>query len=205
MMPGVHVDGRFASSHAADVVDARDLRPGIALVLRVRLQLATSSAPTCRSRKPSGWPKSVEPDGDMVDAPSARDRVGRLQPHLVPDRRIAGVQRRQAVRRVEAIDRLHQVEDRAAHHGLVRAPGDEPGMRHVAAGERAQHAHLAPDDVVALRAQVRRAAAQHEPAAAALELQQHVLRAAGQRLDARDLAGREALSVHPARRARRSR
>ena len=110
-------------------------------------------------------------------------------------------ERRQAAGRVEAVDRLHQVEDGVARHaGLgLAGPGDERGVGHVAAGEGRQHPGLAPHHLVAGPAQVAGAAAQHVVAAARVEPQQHVLGAAGQRSSVGDRPGGQPLVVHPPR------
>ena len=100
-------------------------------------------------------------------------------------RDVGGVRLGQAERGVEPVDRLHQVE-RGADHVEVRLGGDQAGVRHVGAGEGAEHAGLAAHRLVAVGPLVRRRAAQHELAVAAPEPQQHVLGAAGDQLDVAD-------------------
>ena len=98
------------------------------------------------------------------------------------------------------MDRRHQVEDGAAHHGLVGAAGDEARMRHVAAGQGRQDALLAPHHVVAGGPQMLRPAAQDVVATAAREAHEHVLRAAGERLTCSIApAGSPCSSIHRAR------
>src|SRR3546814_8373489 len=59
-----------------------------------------------------------------------------------------------------------------------RAAGDQPRMRDIGFGQRAQHAGLAAHGLAAVHVRGQRRAAQHEPPRSAPELQQDVLRAA---------------------------
>lgn len=62
---------------------------------------------------------------------------------------------------------------------------------------RAEQPRLATDDVIALGAQMFRAAAQHIVLTAAREAQHDVLCATAQRGDLLELAGRQTLLIHP--------
>ena len=106
------------------------------------------------------------------------------------------MERWQAGGRVKAVDRLHQVEGRP-DHGLVRTGGDQAGMRHVGAGESGEHPRLAPHGLVGIVAQVAWRPAQDIGPAGPLELQQQVLRPAGQGLGPFDRSRAETLAVHP--------
>ncbi|SKT97092.1 Uncharacterised protein [Mycobacteroides abscessus subsp. abscessus] len=72
---------------------------------------------------------SVQAQFLVVERAEGRDAADRLQAHLMPNFGIAGMQFRQADRRIESVHGLHQVEDSAAQHGLVGARRNELGRR----------------------------------------------------------------------------
>ena len=101
--------------------------------------------------------------------PRQRDRaVDYRLAHLAAHVGAGGMIGRQRDRRIEAIDRLHEVKGRAQHRG-VALPGDEAGMRHVRSGQRGQHLHLAAHDFVAFGARPARRAPQDVGTAGAIE------------------------------------
>jgi hypothetical protein len=137
-----------------------------------------------------------EADGEVIDAAEGERGVDHGQAHAAADGRVAGVKFRQADGRVEAVDGLHEVEG-DAEDVLGVAGGDEAGMGDVGRGEGAEDAGLAAHDVVAVHAGMARRPAQDERASAAAELQEDVLRAAGQLGQVFKRPGLDAALVHP--------
>ena len=179
-----------------DRFEPGDLRPAVAGHRRVRVELAEPA-------RDLAFEVSVElaevgePQCDMVLAAEDHGCVDRAHPEPVPHRsavRIGGGQLRS---RVEPVDRLHQVEDRAAEHGLVLARGEQRGVRHLGGRERGEHADLASHRVVARRAQVPRAPTQDVRVRTTGEPDHDVLRATAECGDTLDRPPAETDAVHP--------
>ena len=179
-----------------DDVDTRDgRRPWPFGELGVAVQLA-APARDLAFEVALGLAEVGQADRDVVNRAQGRDALDHGQTHAVAHGRIAGMIGRQFGRRVEAVDRFHQIEGRADQR-LVRTGGDQPRMRHVRPSQGSQHPRLAPHRLIGVGPQVPRRAAQDIGPAVAFEAQQQVLRPASQRHCVDDRPRAEALSVHP--------
>ena len=129
-MPGVHLVGRFGLQPAGHLPNAGDLRPRVAVVLAIRIQLR-KPARHLPFQEALRLAEVGQPNGDMVDGTQLGQRVGHRQPHAEPHRGITGMQRRQPLAGIESIDRLHQVEDGITQHARIVAGGNQMWVRHV--------------------------------------------------------------------------
>ena len=159
-MPGVQVVGRWPSSQAATSSMPGISRPGVAVVLVVGVQLR-KPARHLAFQEALRLAEIGEAHRDVVDGAELGQRVGHRQAHAVAHPGIAGVQGRQALAGVEAVDRLHQVEDGVAEHTRVLAGGDQVGVRDVGTGQCGKDFRFPQDHAVAARAQVSWPAPQH--------------------------------------------
>ena len=134
----------------------------------------------------------------MIERAQCGDAVDQGQAHGVAHRGRTGMGHGQLADRIEAIDRLHQVEG-DAQHAFVAAIGDQRGMGHIRAGDGAQKPRLTPHGFIAVGAGVRRRATEDIVAAVAGQAQQDILRPPGKRRHVVDRTGAKPLIRHPRR------
>ncbi len=134
----------------------------------------------------------------MILRAQRRDAVHQRQPHGMAHRGRTGMRFRQLPDRIETVHRLHQVKG-DAHHALIAAIRDQPRMRHVRPGQSAQQPRLPPHRLIAVRAGMRRGAAEHIVAPVAAEAQQDILRPSRERRHVRQRAGAKSPVRHPRR------
>ncbi len=180
-----------------DAIDAGDRRgtgPAGKLGIARELRLPPAHLPL---QIIVGLAETVQPGRAIVDRAQSGDRLDHRQADTVAHCGVAGVERGQPLRRIEALDRLHQVEG-GAQHILFRAGRHQPRVRHRGAVQRREHARLAAHRVVRIGARRQRRAAEDIGRIAAPKAQQDVLRAAGEQLCICDSACAHASAIHPA-------
>ena len=141
--------------------------------------------------------QSFETDGAVVQRAQLRDALDHGQAHAMANSLRSGMQGRQAGGRVEAVDRLHQVEGRAENR-LVATGRDQRRVGHITIGDGRQHPRLAAHGLVGIGPQMRRRTTQDIAATRPRKPQQDVLRSTGQPDGVLDGAGAQPDAVHPA-------
>jgi hypothetical protein len=197
MRPGVHVAGIPDVERVAAWLDVGDAgRAAVALDGVVRREVRPPALDLALE-PPVRLAEVAEADGVDVHPSEGGDAVGHRQSHGVLHRRVRAVRLREPERRVEAVDRLHQVEG-CTQQLDVGAGGDEGRVGHVRPRQGREHPRLTAHRLVAVGPLVGRRPAEHEGPGAPTEAQQHVLGAAGDALDVPDRRARlEAPVVHP--------
>ena len=178
-----------------DLGEVRQIGAGIALHLVVALELRLPAG-HLTLEVALGLPEAVEILRRRIDRMQRQQGIDEREAHRTTYRRIRRVECREPRGRLEAVDRLHQVE-RGAENVDVALCGDQPRMRHVGVGEGAEHASLAAHRLVGILAFVLRRPTEDERAPVANEAQQQVLRATRERFDRFQRARTETLPIHP--------
>ena len=130
MSPGVHLDGRRGVEPCRHIGHAGKVRAAVTVDRVVRLQVRPP--PLDLPLEPAGGPAEIaEPERDMVQLSERRDRVGHREAHLPLQIGPGEIRLRQLDRRIETLDRLHQIEGRTEDSDVC-ARGDERRMRNLA-------------------------------------------------------------------------